>query len=650
VVDQLAGILAAEDARRFDGALFSEAANDPEPLVRSHAALAMGRIGDAAALPLLLDLLNDENGTVQEDAEFALGLLRSPDAVTPLRDRVVRSLAGTDAASATEAVTAIAVIGGAEGAAAFGEIAAQALQSIQSGEPRPAAVRAMVEAWRLGSNAPVDALLRAWEVGGPEVKRSAIYSLARLSAPGAGAALINAAGDSDADVRGWVARTLTATFADSSGLGRQAVAPIVNRLAEDDAPGVRINALRSLSTYEDAGLAGPALDLASDPDINVRVEALAALGQLRPAQAGEILATQVKDRVPAVGHQALLSLARVNPDAALREAAVWITSADWRRRMLGVSALGIIGGDTALGWLELLLDDRDGRVVGRAFSELARRDSLWALELAPEIATHADPVARTAAVSRLASPVRPAHLSVLITAYEIGLRDPIPDARIAVVEALGAIAAMGSMQEFAVQDQFVERFPTCDDYLVRQAAEEHLPIAAARWGPAFPVETGRAIGDYREIARRMLVPGAPEGAPGIVIETDRGDIVVSLFAGDAPITVNAMLQLVDRRSFDGGAWHRVVPNFVIQDGDPRGDGWGGPGYALRDEINRRRYVAGTVGMALSGPDTGGSQFFITLGPQPHLDGTYTVFGQVESGMDLVQRITAYDAIRTIRRQ
>jgi cyclophilin family peptidyl-prolyl cis-trans isomerase len=164
------------------------------------------------------------------------------------------------------------------------------------------------------------------------------------------------------------------------------------------------------------------------------------------------------------------------------------------------------------------------------------------------------------------------------------------------------------------------------------------------------VETGRAIGDYREIARRMLVPGAPEGAPGIVIETDRGDIVVSLFAGDAPITVNAMLQLVDRRSFDGGAWHRVVPNFVIQDGDPRGDGWGGPGYALRDEINRRRYAAGTVGMALSGPDTGGSQFFITLGPQPHLDGTYTVFGQVESGMDVVQRITAYDAIRTIRRQ
>ena len=88
------------------------------------------------------------------------------------------------------------------------------------------------------------------------------------------------------------------------------------------------------------------------------------------------------------------------------------------------------------------------------------------------------------------------------------------------------------------------------------------------------------------------------------------------------------LQLADRHFFDGGTWHRVVPNFVIQDGDPRGDGWGGPGFALRDENNRRRYGRGTVGMALSGPDTGGSQFFITHSPQPHLDGTYPVIGEV----------------------
>jgi cyclophilin family peptidyl-prolyl cis-trans isomerase len=136
----------------------------------------------------------------------------------------------------------------------------------------------------------------------------------------------------------------------------------------------------------------------------------------------------------------------------------------------------------------------------------------------------------------------------------------------------------------------------------------------------------------------------------LVIETDRGDIVITLYAADAPVTVNAMLELTDRGYFNGGAWHRVVPNFVIQDGDPRGDGWGGPGFSLRDEVNRRRYLGGTVGMALSGPDTGGSQFFITLGQQPHLDGTYTVIGRVESGMEYVDRITQGDAIRIIRRR
>src|SRR5262249_35084385 len=90
-----------------------------------------------------------------------------------------------------------------------------------------------------------------------------------------------------------------------------------------------------------------------------------------------------------------------------------------------------------------------------------------------------------------------------------------------------------------------------------------------------------------------------------------------------------------------------VPNFVIQGGDPRGDGEGGPGYQIRCEVNPRPYIRGAVGMALSGKDTGGSQFFITHSPQPHLDGGYTVFGQVISGMEVVDRITRGDVIRKV---
>ena len=116
------------------------------------------------------------------------------------------------------------------------------------------------------------------------------------------------------------------------------------------------------------------------------------------------------------------------------------------------------------------------------------------------------------------------------------------------------------------------------------------------------------------------------------------------------MTVANFVNLAERGYYDGVVFHRVVPNFVIQDGDPRGDGWGGPGFSLRDEVSSRTYSRGTVGLALAGRDTGGSQFFVTVSPQPHLEGTYPVLGQVESGMDVVDRMTQGDRVRTIRRR
>ena len=133
-----------------------------------------------------------------------------------------------------------------------------------------------------------------------------------------------------------------------------------------------------------------------------------------------------------------------------------------------------------------------------------------------------------------------------------------------------------------------------------------------------------------------------------MIETNRGRIEVELFADDAPLTVRSFLELAERGFFDGQEWPRVVPNFVIQGGDPRGDTSGGPGYSIRDEINRHTYLRGTLGMALSGPDTGGSQWFITHSPQPHLDGTYTVFGRVVRGMEVADDILPGDRIIRIR--
>jgi len=139
----------------------------------------------------------------------------------------------------------------------------------------------------------------------------------------------------------------------------------------------------------------------------------------------------------------------------------------------------------------------------------------------------------------------------------------------------------------------------------------------------------------------------PQVSTQLYMETSRGTIQIELAVLDAPLTVDTIVTLARRGFFDGVSFHRVVPGFVIQTGDPGGDGEGGPGYTIRDELNERPYVRGTVGMALDWEDTGGSQFFITQTPQPHLDARYTVIGRVISGMDVVDQVEPWDTITRI---
>ena len=127
------------------------------------------------------------------------------------------------------------------------------------------------------------------------------------------------------------------------------------------------------------------------------------------------------------------------------------------------------------------------------------------------------------------------------------------------------------------------------------------------------------------------------------LHTEKGDIVIQLFADKAPLAVNSFIFLVKQGWFDGVTFHRVIPGFVAQAGDPSGTGQGGPGYFFKNEVSDLKYdKPGVVGMANSGPDTNGSQFFITYAPQPALDGSYTIFGQVLKGMDVVESLTARD--------
>jgi peptidylprolyl isomerase/peptidyl-prolyl cis-trans isomerase B (cyclophilin B) len=127
-----------------------------------------------------------------------------------------------------------------------------------------------------------------------------------------------------------------------------------------------------------------------------------------------------------------------------------------------------------------------------------------------------------------------------------------------------------------------------------------------------------------------------------------GEITIEFHPDDAPKTVENFVGLARRGFYDGLTFHRVVPGFVVQGGDPAGNGTGGPGYAIKAEFSARKHVRGTVAMARSQhPDSAGSQFYITYGPQPHLDGSYTVFGSVVTGMEHVDRIQQGDRMQTV---
>jgi cyclophilin family peptidyl-prolyl cis-trans isomerase len=199
------------------------------------------------------------------------------------------------------------------------------------------------------------------------------------------------------------------------------------------------------------------------------------------------------------------------------------------------------------------------------------------------------------------------------------------------VEALQT--SIGAAAELKCPDLHLERFLASPNFTIRLAAAGAVEsLTGSR--PPIP-----------EVSERPSVPNLDlPPRPHVTLTTRRGVIHLELFADDSPVTTKSFVALARKKFFDGLTFHRVVPDFVIQGGDPRGDGSGGPGYTIRCEINRHPYLPGAVGMALSGKDTGGSQFFITNSRQPHLDGKYTVFGHVVSGQEIVDSVLEGDEI------
>jgi cyclophilin family peptidyl-prolyl cis-trans isomerase len=225
----------------------------------------------------------------------------------------------------------------------------------------------------------------------------------------------------------------------------------------------------------------------------------------------------------------------------------------------------------------------------------------------------------------------------LSDAYQATAGDSTYVARAAILTALNTLdpAAARPLLQQALQDK---------DWALRVKAAMLLrdqgvtdTDAAIRPAPARPMS---------DATRQSLL--APQFSPHAFLTTDRGAIEIELAITDAPVTVTNFIELALKGFFNGIPIHRVVPDFVIQDGDPRGDGEGGPGYSIRDELNEQPYLRGTVGMALDWKDTGGSQWFITHSPQPHLDARYTVFGHVVNGIEIVDRVQPWDVVRRVQ--
>ena len=648
IVDALAPVLAAEDTRHFDESVLLIASEHSSHIVRRHAALAIGRIGDHDGTAILVRLTADPNDVVRLDAVFALGILGDDAALPRIREIAFDGHSGDCMEVCAEAMAAIARIGGPTSAAIITELLARSLGTATSGNVPDAINRALRESWRLAHLAPVELLAEFAESRERDTRAAAIYSLGRLRATNAANVMLRATEDEDPHIRGWAVRTLDATYADSSHISRTAVAARVEQLVVDRAPHVRIFAIRSLATFDAARYATLIAERAGDPDPNVRVEALAALGQLEGPDVADALKRQLTGGLFATRREALISLATVQGAASLPAIQEWVTSGQWRERFIAVQALGNIG-IAGVPTLRTLAIDPDPRVGAAALSRLFGMGSVGADTLVDRYWNHGDVGIRAAVfrhVRRNPSLVRP---DQLLAAYRQATRDAISSARVAVITALAAVDA--SFPESRVAQRFLGEFPRVADPQVLQIAIERIPAARELWSSWRTVQTTWTMADYRVMARELLLPAElGEISPSIEIVTGRGNIEIELFAADAPQTVRAFLDLADQRYFDGHAWHRVVPGFVIQDGDSRGDGTGGPGYTLRDEVSRHSYVRGTVGLARSGPDTGGSQFFVTLGPQPHLDGAYTVFGRVISGWDTVDRITYGDIVRRLRRK
>jgi cyclophilin family peptidyl-prolyl cis-trans isomerase/HEAT repeat protein len=680
-------ITKVEDERRWDDDL-RNLLSSPNAAVRRRAALAAGRIGNEGSVAALANLLETDNDAgVRSMAAFALG--------------EVESAAGANVLLTTLKNTSVTGELRARSVEALGKIAG-ALPTDQQARKRELGV-AIVDAlkFELQRRGTADvqtilfgltaALRSAQPDAGPTIAKFLTHSNPRVRSDAANALARLRLKDGNEELRRLLTKDLDANVRANAArvLGvtedKQSFDDLVVLATGDLDSRVRVSATRALASLKDPRAADELLkhgeilsqriSTRSLPAENNEVlEIATTLGRLVAQNEDHKAVAFLRKLSEAFNHSAPeveLALVRIAPaayvasfgtgDQARRKVQETILL-DWRSAAGVAVGLGEVAAlpetvankaqlaAQAQALLHAMLDYRNSgltiNTLVAVHSEYAIPDVLRALAAfkPPDLGTVAqaqlkenDIAIQESAATILGNlPPSEENTRALAAAWPQAVNDPSNDAALAI---LGALAK----QKTAAANEQLKAGLKSGDYLIRQRAADLLKANGAGdfSSEVGTVKTRNTDADYK---RALARAGRSVRA---LVTTSKGSFTIELLPEAAALTVDNFVQLAQRGYFRNITFHRVVPNFVIQGGDPRGDGNGGPGYSIRCEVNQVLYDRAAVGMALSGKDTGGSQWFVTHAPQPHLDGGYTVFGHVVMGMDVVDKIVRGDVIQSI---
>ena len=615
--------------------------SSPDSTVRWRVCRAFARLQDSTVVETLLDALEkDKSLWVRQEAAFALGQVGSRKgtqaliyAVREQKDRRVRG----------RSIEALGKIGDPE---AHGVVTAMLTN------PDPELSReAALACWRMSDSTAAPYLAEGSKSPDALTRAFCAYAMEKTPRPAQTLKALGAlVADKDVMVRAYAARGL-AKQRDPRVLGH------LLKLAADKDWRVRIAGVRALGTFGDSAAVPQAIAALRDVFPGVRETAAASLQLLKSRDAAKALKGGLKDPDPAVRLACVRALVALLGDEAWPD--VRGLTADPVRfvRAGTIEQLGALHGEEPR--IQLQKVAAGLKAVGGGATSEERASAFSGLAAARSKTARAEILSGMtdsnwlvcASAAEAAGASGDSTLAGALVRLAQNNPDPreadVPLSVCAALESLGPGAARVSPD--SVRAALVAGLADKDPRVRAAAGSAYAAVfgaaeaAKAKLEHPAPAWTGAPLADYRaELDREDR-----ETVTGATIHTARGDVDIALDLREAPRTVLNFVTLAEKDYFKDVIWHRVVPYFVAQDGDPTGTGSGGPGYTFRCEYNGLRYDSGAVGMALSGKDTGGSQYFITLSPQPHLDGRYTIFGHVVKGQDVVERLRRGDRISSI---